>query len=242
MKSHSSYHSPLRQAQAAATHTQILKACVEVMQSGADLTYTNVATAAGVQERTVYRHFPTKADLEAGLWGWIIANVSHANFDAKSEDELVASMRSSFAGFDTAAPLIQAMLHSNQGLAIRRHQQATRRAMFEACAEAAVPGVPPQTRTRVAAALQVLYSAPAWELLRSFWGMDASEAADVVELAMRALLAGLRADAAQGQQERSPPGLRRGDRNGNGQVRVRREGMREDGRGGSHDRDDDDHA
>jgi hypothetical protein len=46
-------------------------------------------------------------------------------------------------------------------------------------------------RLAAAAALQVLYSAASWELLRSFWGMDAPEAANVIELAIRSMIAGL---------------------------------------------------
>jgi AcrR family transcriptional regulator len=42
-----------------------LAACVTLMSRGADLTYASVAAEAGVQERTVYRHFPKKEDLEA---------------------------------------------------------------------------------------------------------------------------------------------------------------------------------
>ncbi len=192
MKSNSKYHSPLRQAQMAATRTRILEACASVMETGADLTYSNVAEAAGVQQRTVYRHFPTKADLEAGLWDWIIEHLTHADFRARNEEELLAAMRTSFTGFDEGAPLIQAMLHSRQGLEIRLRQQDRRRVMFEACIEDVVPEAPPLIRTRAAAALQVLYSAAAWEFLRSFWGMDATQAADAIDLAIRALLAGLR--------------------------------------------------
>ena len=154
----------------AATRARILEACASVMETGADLTYSNVAEAAGVQQRTVYRHFPTKADLEAGLWGWIIDHLTHADFAARSEEELVVAMRTSFVGFDTGAPLIQAMLHSRQGLEIRLRQQAMRRVMFEACIEGTVPEAPALIRTRAAAALQVLYSAASWEFLRSFGG------------------------------------------------------------------------
>jgi AcrR family transcriptional regulator len=193
MKRRAAYHSPLRQEQAAATRARIIQACLSIMEAGEDLTYGAVAAAAGVQERTVYRHFPAKADLEAGLWDWILENLTHADFRARTEDELVAAMRGSFAGFDAGAPLIQAMLHSRQGLAVRTGQQPQREAMFRACADATVPGAPAEVRTRVAAALQVLYSASAWEVLRSFWDMDASEAAATTELAIRAMLAGLRA-------------------------------------------------
>ena len=192
MKARGTYHSPLRESQAAATRERIVEACVALMQRGADLTYAAVAAAAEVQERTVYRHFPRKEDLEAALWGWIVAHLTHADFAARTEEQLVAAMRESFAGFDADAPLIQAMLHSPQGLDVRRRQQPMRRAMFDACVDGAVPGAPPQVRDRAAAVLQVLYSSASWDLLRGFLDMDAAGAADVIELGIRSFLSGLR--------------------------------------------------
>lgn len=164
------------------------------MRQGTDLTYAAVAAAAGVQERTVYRHFPTKEDLAAGLWDWIVAHLTHAYFTASNEEQLVAAMRRSFAGFDAEAPLIQAMLRSPQGLQVRRRQQPMRRAMFEACIDNAVPGAPTQVRDRAAAVLQVLYSAASWDLLHSLRDMDAADAADVIDLGIRSFLTGLRLD------------------------------------------------
>ena len=172
-----------------------MSACVALMQRGADLTYASVAAQAEVQERTVYRHFPKKEDLEAALWDWIVQRLTHADFAARDEEQLVAAMRESFAGFDADAPLIQAMLHSPQGLDVRRRQQPIRRAMFEACVDSAVPGAPPPVRERAAAVLQVLYSAASWDLLRSFWDIDATEAADVIELGIHSFLSGLRLHA-----------------------------------------------
>jgi AcrR family transcriptional regulator len=192
MKAKGTYHSPLRASQAAATRERIVAACVALMHRGADLTYASVAAEAGVQERTVYRHFPKKEDLEAGLWDWIVARLTHADFAAQDEEQLVTAMRESFAGFGADAPLIQAMLHSPQGLEVRRRQQPMRRAMFQACVDNAVPGAPPQVRDNAAAALQALYSAAAWDLLRSFLDMDDAEAADAIELGIRSLLSGLR--------------------------------------------------
>jgi AcrR family transcriptional regulator len=192
MKAPGGYHSPLRASQAAATRERIVAACAALMQRGGDLTYAAVAAAAGVQERTVYRHFPKKEDLEAALWDWILRHLTHTDFTATDEEQLVAAMRESFAGFDNGAPLIQAMLHSPQGMRVRRGQQPVRRAMFEACVDHAVPGVPPAVRERAAAVLQVLYSAASWELLRTFWDMDGAEAADAIELGVRSFLGGLR--------------------------------------------------
>jgi len=184
------YDSPARAAQAAATRARIMGASVALMTTGAELTYEAVAREAGVRDRTVYRYFPTKDDLETALWGWILDNLTHVDFGARTTDDLVAAVHRSFAGFDAGAPLIQGMLHSRQGLAVRLRQQPERRAMFEACAAAALPDASPAVRLDVAAALQVLYSAPTWETLRTFWGMDGARAAAVVASAIRALLAG----------------------------------------------------
>jgi len=192
MKVGGTYHSPLRASQAAATRDRIVAACLALMRQGADLTYAAVAAEAEVQERTVYRHFPKKEDLEAAVWDWIVQHLTHADFATSDEEQLVAAMRESFAGFDAAAPLIQAMLHSPQGLEVRRRQQPARRAMFQACVDSAVPGVPPELRDRAAAVLQVLYSAASWDLLRGFWDMDGAEAADTIGLGIRCLLSGLR--------------------------------------------------
>lgn len=199
------YHSPLRQEQAAATRSRILEACLAIMRTGSELTYGGVAERAGVQERTVYRHFPTRRDLETGLWSWILDNLTHVDFTATTVDELAASLHRSFAGFDADAPLIQAMLHSRQGLGVRLGQQAERRAMFERCVETAAPGLPGDVRSHAAAALQVLYSAASWDLLRTFWGLDGTRAADVIELAIRSLVAGLMVEAGAQTSERAPP-------------------------------------
>jgi AcrR family transcriptional regulator len=205
MKVRGSYHSPLRESQAAATRQRIVGACVALTRQRADVTYAAVAAAAGVQERTVYRHFPKKEDLETAVWDWIVRHLTHADFAATDEEQLVAAMRQTFAGFGADAPLIQAMLHSRQGLDVRRRQQPMRRAMFEACVGNAVPGVPPQVRGRAAAVLQVLYSGPSWELLRSFWDMDGTEAADTIELGIRSLLAGLRLHVGHEATSHHPP-------------------------------------
>jgi AcrR family transcriptional regulator len=211
MKAGGTYHSPLRASQAAATRERIVAACTALMQRGADLTYASVAAEAGVQERTVYRHFPKKEDLEAALWDWTVRHRTRAVFTARDEEQLVAAMRESFTGFDADAPLIQAMLHSPQGLEVRSRQQPARRAMFRACVDSAVPGVPPQVRDHAAAVLQVLYSAASWDLLRSFWDMDAAEAAEAIELGIHSFLSGLRSSARRAASDRpAPHHIRRG--------------------------------
>lgn len=198
------YRSPLREEQTAGTRSRIVDACVGLIRDRRELTFAAVARRAGVRERTVYRHFPTKDALEAAVWRWIVEHLTQAELTASSEDQLVGAMRRSFAGFDAGAGLIEAMLHSPQGLAIRQSQQTARRAMFERCARSAVPGVGEETCTSLAAMLQLLYSATAWDQLRSFWGMDVDAAADLVENAIRLLLAGARQETQRAASHISP--------------------------------------
>lgn len=63
-----SYTSELRSRQAAETRERILDAATQLLGEGAHrLTIPNVARGAGVAVPTVYRHFPTKEDLEDGI-------------------------------------------------------------------------------------------------------------------------------------------------------------------------------
>ena len=63
------YSSPLRAEQAAATRDRIVDATVALLQDndGSSFSMQDVADWAGVAVRTVYRAFPTKDDLIAGV-------------------------------------------------------------------------------------------------------------------------------------------------------------------------------
>jgi AcrR family transcriptional regulator len=188
-----SYHSPLRDRQRSDTNERILDACRDLVAAGKELTFAAVARAAGVEARTVYRHFATKEDLEDAFWWSHEEHVSGpGTFDAQTLDELVANMKRSFAGFEANTAMVEAMLSSRQGMRLRLRGNDARREMMLRCVDAAVPGLEARTLHRAAAAAQILYSAPSWQMLRTFWGMDAVEASAVVEQALSALAEGLR--------------------------------------------------
>ena len=63
------YDSPLRREQAEQTRSRIVGAAVELIVGGVEgLTMQEVAKAAGVALRTVFRHFPTREDLLDAIW------------------------------------------------------------------------------------------------------------------------------------------------------------------------------
>jgi glycosyltransferase involved in cell wall biosynthesis len=65
----------LRDRQKAATREQILRAVARQMEAGRleELSFADIAAEAGLGERTVYRHFPTKEALLGAFWAWIQA-------------------------------------------------------------------------------------------------------------------------------------------------------------------------
>lgn len=63
----------LREQQRAQTREQILRSVGRRLESGPleDLSFAEIAKDAGVGERTVYRHFPTKEALLGAFWAWL---------------------------------------------------------------------------------------------------------------------------------------------------------------------------
>src|SRR6185295_9138641 len=66
-------HSRARDRQREETREQILRAVARQLEAGQmdDLGFADVAKEAGVGERTVYRHFPTKEALLGAFWSWM---------------------------------------------------------------------------------------------------------------------------------------------------------------------------
>src|SRR5688500_13289842 len=123
------YHSPLRQAQSAATSQRILEAVGEVLERGEEPTCALVARAAGCQERTVYRHFPTREDLAAAFWDWQYSILGPRDWSLGTEAQLLALIDRSFRAFDKHPELIKAMLHTRHGRAARLSENDQRQAM-----------------------------------------------------------------------------------------------------------------
>lgn len=73
MKPPSASHPSARDKQREETHEQILRAVARQLEAGQmeDLSFAEIARLAGVGERTVYRHFPTKEALLGAFWSWM---------------------------------------------------------------------------------------------------------------------------------------------------------------------------
>ncbi|HEX6998380.1 MAG TPA: TetR/AcrR family transcriptional regulator [Gammaproteobacteria bacterium] len=193
----SSYDSPLRREQKAATRRRILDAAGRLMEdkSLAELSYAAIAAEAGVKERTVYRHFPNKRALLDGLWNWFQRRVHYGEI-AETEAELLAKPLSMFPGFDENEQLARALWTSPQGREFRLSNVEARKAGIKKAIADATRGLPPRQARWIAAAVHVLYSGAAWSTMKDYWGLSGAEAGKASAMAIELLLNAVRENVA----------------------------------------------
>jgi AcrR family transcriptional regulator len=196
----------LSDARAELVRTRVLDGVAEVLGHGEALTFANVAAAAGVPERTFYRHFPTREALMAAVFDWANARIGfHGALPATAED-VTALVRKVFPGFDGIAPVVRELLIAPEGKVARlASKEARQKASLAVVRHELGPDAALDRASvrRVAAVVQLLTSAAAWQALREYWDMDGEEAAEASALAVELLLEGARARARARKQRRA---------------------------------------
>jgi AcrR family transcriptional regulator len=182
MSSVRSYNSALRRDQAEATRERILAALASLVDEGGGNEPTNraVAERAQVTEVTVYRHFPSRDLLLKGLWEHLNRQDGVRVGMPESPDELLAKIAPLLASFDAAPAQIIARVTTAQGRAARASLDLERREAFVGIVAGAAP--------KLAAVLQLLYSAYSWLSLREQWDLKGEPAADAIGWATEVLL------------------------------------------------------
>jgi AcrR family transcriptional regulator len=180
----------VQNARSEAIRERVLEGVAALLEAADDLTFSKVAKAAGVPERTVYRHFPTREALLSAVFDWSNRRIG---FDGKlpvDRATTIALVRRVFPGFDEIAPVIHELLIAPEGLAARlEHADKRRRAAVDVVRREA-PDLDRASTRRVAAILQLLTTAATWQTLRDYWDMDGEEAGETAALAIELLFAG----------------------------------------------------
>jgi AcrR family transcriptional regulator len=195
------YTSPLRQARALETRERILEGVAAWLQLDApgELTLEAVAAEAGVERRTIFRHFATREALLEAFWVWINARIAPSTLP-DSLDELIAAPRATFAKFDGEEGVIRASLHSAAGRAMRMAAVPARRAAFRTALREATRGAAAAERRRLEAVVHALYSASAWEAMRDYAGVTGRQAGDAAAWAIALLVEAVRGGAARAEK------------------------------------------
>jgi AcrR family transcriptional regulator len=203
------YNSPLRDAQAHATREAILNALYGLMGSGAgpdEIGMEAIAQGAGIQRRTIFRHFATKEDLLAAFWVWLNDRIG-ASPSPRGLPDILNGPREAFPRFDTHEAAMRAALHSPTGRDMRMATVAGRRALFAQALRPALATAAPEDARRVEALAHLLFSASAWEVLKDYGGLSGDEAGETASWALEVILSAVTpgqtvADATSPTQEK----------------------------------------
>jgi AcrR family transcriptional regulator len=171
------------------TRIRILDAAIAELSVGEleSLTMAGVAARAGVTERTVFRHFPSRDALISAVLPRMQMRVGSKGFP-QSADALIGMPLSLFPEFDKEEGLVRASTFSAAGREVRLAANAERQKAMRACVRDAFPGIGEPELTRLAAIAQLIDSAFGWAVMKEFWGLDGAEAGLAASEALAVLL------------------------------------------------------
>jgi AcrR family transcriptional regulator len=190
----------LREDQAQAVRRRILDAALVVIEGGGEPTMRSVATAAQIAERTIYRYFATRDELQAALVPDLRARASAPMPASMSELERYA--RDLFTRFDENPRLVRALV---TGPWAQEHFSRTRRAnlaALQALVDEAFPGATASDRRSAAASLRVPLSGAGW-LYLMHCGFDREAAIDHVHWLVRTVVEKLERSGVSDARRRS---------------------------------------
>ena len=146
-----------------------------------------VATRAGVTERTVFRHFPTRDALIRAVWPRMQNRVRSQGFPTTA-DALIETPNRLFPEFDKEERLVRASAFSAAGREVRRAANPQRQTAIRAAVRDAFPDIREPELTRLAAICQLIDSAYAWAVMKEHWDLDGTEAGAAASQALAVLL------------------------------------------------------
>lgn len=166
----------IRQAHKDLTRERILEAAAALMAETMDTAVptAEIGTRAGVTERTVYRHFPSRELLEQAVWPRVVARMQLQG-NPVSVADLLAMPRRIFPNLDRHEGLVRAALHSEVARQASHLTNPSRQAAMLARACEALPDLDEDTRRRRAAVLLTICSAQGWEALKDLGGLSGED-------------------------------------------------------------------
>jgi AcrR family transcriptional regulator len=187
----------LRGRQAMATRDEIIDAAMNLLTQHTEepFSHETIAKWARMGARTVYRYFPSRADLMQALWQRV-RDDTHTRFP-ESERELVPIVRRQFREFDRHEALVRATLASSASRELHDQGSLEGRPAFRRCLKEIFEALPAFEQRRLIAVCLAIYSAPFWRLLRDRGELNGAEASEAGAWAMEAVLKAARSNVAK---------------------------------------------
>ena len=165
------------------TRDLIMRAFQRLLQNDLPdaITYPQVAEAAGVSLRTVYRYFPTRVDLLKSAAAWLAEFTDGVEWrDPRTVDDLAGVVPEMGRIFDE---------HTNVFRALAGDELQDQRREAVAAAVSDVSGnLPADEARRAEAVLGYIRSGRAWLVLHDHYGLDGDEIVSALDWAASTLL------------------------------------------------------
>ena len=191
--------------QRAVTRRAILDAALALLRDEPlePFSHETIAARTGIAARTVYRHFPARADLIGALWQRL-RDETGTRWPA-SEAEIGPAVRAQFGQFEAHAALVRASIVASGTTNYAAHGSAEGRAAFRHSLAAVLQAMPPAEGDRLVATCVGIYSAPFWQMLRDRGRLSGEDAAAAAAAALEAVIAAARARASLTAATAAPP-------------------------------------
>ena len=188
----------LRERHAAVTREQILEVAWRLLVDHPQEPFSHeiIAKRAHVGARTVYRHFPRRADLLQALWERV-RDETKTRFPS-SEAEIVPLVLETFQHFSAHESIVRAALTFSAAPELRSRGSLEGRPAFRRSLAEILDRLPLASQRRIVAVCLGIWSAPFWQLLRDRGELSGKEAQEAGAWAMEVILDAARAQARSG--------------------------------------------
>jgi AcrR family transcriptional regulator len=184
-----SYDNSLRNERAQMTQEKIIQSLIELLahENAQEFSVSRLADKAGVSEPTVYRYFPHREALLAGLKDRLDQNFQLPPLPMDLAD-LPAHVEELFLSFERERKLIASLLNGALSPEDSLTHQKKRLTQLRQAVDAMIPHLDQDEQARIFGVVQFLASDLAWKSLRDVAGLAGSESGLAVAWALRALL------------------------------------------------------
>lgn len=177
------YRSDLREALAEDTRVRIVEAAYRLLKTTrpVDLSYADVAEAAGVSLRTVYRAFPTPDDLFVAVSDRLFETIGAPDPVETDLDAMIALLRREFETLDADPALFRVIF------AVPTRSRWNPRALYDRLFAPYLEALSERDRVAAYALIDLLSCPYAWDVMHHNWKVPADRAVRAILVALRAL-------------------------------------------------------
>jgi AcrR family transcriptional regulator len=183
----------LRERQAEQVRAAVLDAVVAELEQRAvdDIAMADVAAAAGISLRTLYRYFPDRAALLHAAGEHLYSGLGIGP-EIAGPDDVSASFRDAAVKLSARPALTRALVQTTSGRAARSAARVQRVEAIRAALAPVTEGLEPDIARRATAVITHLCSAASWVAVSDDSGLDDDDAQQAVVWAIDTLIEALR--------------------------------------------------